>query len=140
MKASFRVLTLLVLLCDSYVLAGQAVDLQDFKQYKQMMLPVLSKSIEPLKKTRACVVSSANSDQLNACIEVMAARQREMMPGPAGGGGVVPQMPKLEWSRATIEQMRSDLDRSLIENSASIKCMQSSDSHETMAECMREAK
>jgi len=139
MKTGLYAPLLLVLLFGSIAKADQAVDLQDFNQFKQMMLPVLTKSIEPLKQTRKCVVQSANSDQLNTCVRIMAEFQRSHSSGSAAGSYASPQMPRMKWSRALAEQIRSDLDRSLHETSASIKCMQSSDNHQAMSECMQKA-
>ncbi|MCP3670742.1 MAG: hypothetical protein GY814_09985 [Gammaproteobacteria bacterium] len=136
MKISFYTLSLLALFWGSNMAAGQAVDLQDFEQVKKMMLPVLTKSIEPLKQTRACVVKSTNSEQLNACVEIMAEFQRGLIPG---GGNAAPKMPRLEWSEVLTEQIRSDLDRSMLETSANIKCLQSSASQKAMDECARKA-
>ncbi len=132
--------TVILLLFAPHAIAGQAVDLQDFNQYKQMMLPVLTKSLEPLKQTRTCVMNSTNSDQLNECVRVMAEFQHSTMSDSSGGRQAAVQLPRMEWSRFLAEQLRSDMDRSMIETNATIKCIQSSDSHDTMAECMREAK
>ncbi len=137
MKISSYTLSLLALLWGANLAAGQAVDLQDFKQVKKMRLPVLTKSLEPLKRTRACVVKSANSEQLNACVEIMAKFQQGLTPG---GSAAAPKMPRLEWSRALTEQIRSDLDRSMLDTSANIECLQSSASQKAMEKCMREAR
>ncbi len=136
MKICFYTLGLLAIFWGSNLAAGPAVDLQDFEQVKKMMLPVLTKSIEPLKQTRACVVESANSEQLNTCVEIMAKFQRGLIPG---GTEVAPKMPRLEWSRALAEQIRSELDRSMLDTSANINCLQSSASQKAMEECMRKA-
>ncbi len=136
MKISFYTLSLLAIFWGCNLAAGPAVDLQDFEQVKKMMLPVLTKSIEPLKQTRTCVVESTNSEQLNACVEIMAKFQRGLIPG---GADVAPKMPRLEWSRALAEQIRGDLDRSMLETSANINCLQSSASQRDMEECMRKA-
>jgi hypothetical protein len=136
MKTVLYLPVLTALLLGSFANADEAVDLQDFEQYRQMMLPVLTNSLEPLRKTRKCLVGSGNSDQLNTCIQIMAETQRSTMPG---GGKATPQMPRMEWSRALVEQLRGDLDRSLINTGASIKCLQSSNSHQAMGECMQKA-
>ncbi len=140
MKTRYYTTVLLVLLIASEVIAGQAVDLQDFSQYRQMMLPVLTKSIEPLKQTRKCVAESANSEQLNVCIKIMADSQRTASSGNHIGGQVGPQMPRMVWSKALAEQIHNDLDRSLTEAEISIKCLQSSDSRQAMAECKKSAR
>jgi len=140
MKAAYSAAVILAHLFAPNAVADQAVDLQDFNQYKQMMLPVLTKSLEPLKQTRICVIKSTNSDQLNECVRVMAEFQHSTMPDSAGGKRAAVQLPRMEWSRALAEQLRSDIDRSLIKTNTTIKCIQSSDSHDTMAKCMREAK
>jgi len=136
MKISFYTITLLSLLLGSNLIADQVVDLQDFAQVKKMMLPVLTKSLEPLRQTSACVVKSKNSEQLNACVEIMAKFQQDLTPG---GSAVAPKMPRLEWSHALAEQIRSDLDRSVIDTSANIKCLQSSASQDELQGCMRKA-
>lgn len=141
MKIGLSLFILIVLFLVSPVFAGKSVDLQDFEQFKQMLLPVMTKSVDPMQKTRKCVVNSTNSEQLNACVAIMASYQHEMMQGSVAGRSLpASKMPRLEWSRAITEQIRSDLDRSLRETSASINCMQSSVSHEAMAECMQKSK
>ncbi len=138
MKNIYLCLILASILSASPVFAEKAVDLQDFEQVKQMMLPVMTKSIAPLEQTRDCVVDSTNSNQLNACVDIMAAFQSELAQNH-GGVKEAPKMPPLEWSRAVAEQIRSDLDKSLRGTKASIECLRSSSSHEAMDKCMRDA-
>lgn len=138
MKKIYLCPILISMLFGSPVFAEKSVDLQDFEQVKQMLLPVMTKSIAPLKETRECVVASTNSDQLNACVDIMASFQREMAQAP-GGVQEAPKMPRLEWSRAITEQIRSDLDKSLRDTQARIECLRSSGSHQAMDECIHKA-
>ena len=124
---------------------GQMDQQQYFEQMKQMMLPMIEKSIPVMEEARRCVESSGNSDQLNKCVTMMADFQKEMMAmmgAPAQGqkgAPPEPEVPQLEWSESLQAEIIRDLGESLKGTLTTRKCLTSSASPKAMEACMSQA-
>ncbi len=114
----------------------------DFGRVKQMMLPMMEKSLSPLEQTRDCLAQSQNSADLNKCAAIMLdfqQAQRAAMGMPQGGPHGKPLRPEdlnLEWSPEMKQAMLKDVERSIQGTRAMIDCLKSSNNDREMTGCV----
>ncbi|HEB97283.1 MAG TPA: hypothetical protein ENI96_12755 [Sedimenticola thiotaurini] len=117
----------------------------DFGQVKQMMLPMLKKTLPALEQTRDCLEQSGNSEDLKRCAAIMLDfRQaaRASMGIPEGGPHARPVRPEdldLEWSPEMKQAMLKDIDQSIRGTRTMVSCLESSSSDQEMTGCVEQS-
>lgn len=116
---------------------GQFDEQQMFQHLKGTMLPMMEKSLPVMKQLQACIQQSQNTPDLNKCVDIMTAFQKDMV-ATMGVPGQTPEPPRpeVEWSEQLKAEMLQDIGKSMQETAATRDCLAASNNGGEMDDCM----
>lgn len=119
---------------------GNFDEQQMFEQIKQMMLPMMEKSLPAMQQVKGCIQQSGDTQALNKCVDIMLAFQQEMVAAMGRPGQAPqPQRPAFEWSEQLKAEMLSDIEKTIRETSVTKGCLEASARSSEMDACMAKA-
>jgi hypothetical protein len=125
---------------------GEQMDPQQyFDRSKEMMLPMIEKSLPAMKETKSCLSKASDQATFTKCVEIMVNLEKEMKMGQGASmpGHQKPQtqQPKeIEFNEKTRQDMLKYLEHSIGLGTALKKCFTSSSSPDQMQSCMQAEK